>query len=314
MVPSLLSAQEEPTNSPPPAGEVVSHRRLMIALDRERPRRPIERRDLRLELGEIDFVDPRQIRPGQFRYSIENVNRHLQDMAEENQLEWDHTRRRWERHRKALLSLDEAVPVIRTDRGYLLLDGHHHVMAALYLRSRKFPVHVVEDLTGRSQNYQARRIRELQLTNYRGLDGNWHRISWFSRMQDDPLLMVVRRLRFRIVMKSDGHIRGSGSSFPVWIAFKGDPYAELKIADALHAAGFRLPQNFSGEVSPEMEEQIRRHLVRMADERPELLRGIEIVRERQGIADIDLAEIYRGHLGRVRNHPCIPFYRDKRIR
>lgn len=287
------------------SAQEVSHGRLMTRL-RQLPasREPDFTRLPAQVRGQPFYARVEDLRPGQYRYSIENVNKHISEIRTELGL----TRNQMVSVDTPLMPLSEAQPVILTPQGMILLDGHHHAMASIYLGSTEFPVVVVEDLRHLSEQERRRAIERLQLTSYRGREGRVHRISRFSQMQPDSLLMMVRQVRARIKVSKAGPIRGSGADYPVWVAFKGDPYSELKIADALYQAGYRVPRNYNGHLTPAMIQDIRARLLRIQRTQPELLAGISLIETNVHRRSINFTRIYREHQNRVKAHPCLRYF------
>ena len=256
------------------------------------------------EVGERFFADLTDIIPGQRRYSLENVWKHMREYMEDYGLSFRRGFWQLPNDDGTILPLKEALPVVRTSRGLMLVDGHHHALACLAVGCRRMPVRIVRDISNLPRAAQARVMR--RYANYSGLDGKWRQIDSFLDMVDDPMLMVVRSARLRLEMNEAGEIRAKGSDHAAWVAFRGDNFPEIRVAEVLRRSGYRIPANYRDKLAPEEIEKIRKILEDYTAKNPRRIRGIEVVTRQMLEEGIDHRAVFQRHRAYLQNNPCIP--------
>lgn len=90
----------------------------------------------------VEYVSIREIFPAQIRYSILNMKDKANRRISKGDAVWNEEDGKWEykfNHGTSILAEKDALPVVRTSFGYVLIDGHHDVLyfAALANSRRK---------------------------------------------------------------------------------------------------------------------------------------------------------------------------------
>lgn len=187
------------------------------------------------------FIPIKEIHPGQLRYSRLDVDRTCQKQIGLGRVQ--RCEGRWLLpYGKSLYPLKQSHPAILTPRGWVLVDGHHRLLASKRLGATLYPIHMVADLRGRFDweecalangwiypfDFQGRR-RQLP--------------CFFSGLINDP------NRHFASMSKGKKTMCGiKGSSHPLWIIEgRTRPFEELRVATALWKQGLVYDPKTSGE-------------------------------------------------------------------
>jgi hypothetical protein len=217
----------------------------------------------------IGYVSIDAIHPGQLRYASKNVDQKVKEAIKreyakkvEGQygyvLKFDNGR--------STLAETSPLPVIIGPYGFILVDGHHDLIAALQLGAKTIPVKVLEDLSKSSDFW-----RDAEKKNYvymYDLDGKRKKppYSFTNKvgrltLKDDPnryfAAIVARKCdkRGQLVEES------KGSDYPLWIKIGKDiPFIEFRISDFMNKAGLQYSYTMGDTPSREFVNKVREAL------------------------------------------------------
>ncbi len=194
------------------------------------------------------FADIAVLWPGQNRISYENVDRKIAQLEEWGEILRYKKKVGWKlkyNNGRAAYSKDDAIPVIKgpPSVGYVVTDGHHHVVASLEVGATRMPVVVEYDLSKLTVEEFWKQIETLRdskgqpLVFWRRLDGTSPRPRRsFMRLEDDPNRYFVSAVARKVSQKTGEPSRGA--DYPVWIKVgDGTKYFEFIAGDVLRAAG-----------------------------------------------------------------------------
>lgn len=185
------------------------------------------------------YVQLDQLRPTQVRYSQANVDDKVTKAIKRGDTDKEYSFCAYDGG-KSIFSLDDAIPVVKTEDGaYYLCDGHHAVLASYVVGAKSMPVFVIETYPGPG-----------------GTEGFWEwACAWgyaylktvggqmvvptgFTDLIDDPVRYFVA-LSARKFEKELTFEASTGAEYPLWVKIKKDiPFIEFHVADVLVAAGF----------------------------------------------------------------------------
>ncbi|MCC5831706.1 MAG: ParB/Srx family N-terminal domain-containing protein [Chlamydiales bacterium] len=232
-----------------------------------------------------------EMTPGQIRFSSKNVEEKvvqalLKGDAFFNPLEGTFIGKYY--GGKSLFPEEEALPVVKGRHGYVLADGHHHVLTALALGLPWVPTKEIADLSHLAEDAFWVEMEQKGWVHLYGLDGV-KRLppADFNLLEEDP-----NRYFAAITARKcgeDGNLsRSRGAEYPLWIKVGKDiPFIEFKISDALFASGFRYEYNMGNNPDEATVEEARCILIK-AD-----IPGLRLVKERKHWKEISLSDDFR---------------------
>lgn len=190
-----------------------------------------------IKKGQILYCPLHHLHPSQLRYCqiivAEKMQKIIQPLAYDDG--------------KSAYGFDDALPIVWTSFGPMLVDGHHHALAALALNATTIPVRVVDIWPEKKQ----KESQGLALTDYwswaaeRGYAYLWDQNGTYKmppenidNLSDDPLRFFAS-LAARKFYEPFDFKNSKGALYPLWIKMGKDiPFAEFKIADRLRAQHF----------------------------------------------------------------------------
>jgi len=220
----------------------------------------------------LSYVDILSVHPGQLRYSYLNVQekcKELESKSSNGKLPYDSERSFWSK-RNAFL-------VVRSPVGYILIDGHHTVMAGISLGTKTIPIKEIANYSNLSEEAFWKKAEELGLVYLKAISGKKEiPPREFHLLQDDPnryfATLVSRKF------DADG-LHSKGAEYPLWIKIGKDiPFIEFKIADALYQNGLLY------EDSPSFQEKARQVLLESQ------IPGLRVLPEKKHYTEIILNE------------------------
>lgn len=184
------------------------------------------------------YVDIHTVYPSQHRYSSLNVKQKIEKgendgyHCEQAQLIFHFD------NGKSIYAVKNAIPVLKVNSIYILVDGHHSVLASIELGASTVPVHIIHVLTRPLDNEFWQWAATNNYAYLIDIKGNLSipPPDDITQLQDDPL-----RYFAAITARKYEEIEGSwiGAENPLWIKVGKDiPFIEMKIADLLRASGF----------------------------------------------------------------------------
>eukprot|EP01091_Cochliopodium_minus_P007462 TRINITY_DN1734_c0_g1_i1.p1 TRINITY_DN1734_c0_g1~~TRINITY_DN1734_c0_g1_i1.p1 ORF type:complete len:337 (+),score=107.29 TRINITY_DN1734_c0_g1_i1:33-1043(+) len=223
--------------------------------------------------------------PAQCRYSCQNVGEKIQKIVSRRGAVWttdrDNIRGKWIGKWKRGASVYPPVksfPVIKSKWGYVLIDGHHHVLAGIALGSTEFPIKIVDNYSNLDKEEFWKKMESKNYAHLYDLRGKKKDPpNSFSELEDDPnryfALLLCRKYDQEDVYSKKPE--GEGSKFPVWLKIGKDiPFVEFVISDILWKGGVIYDPKYINNV-PEKEVEKARTLIANAN-----IDGLKVVKTR----------------------------------
>lgn len=190
----------------------------------------------------IQYVSSDQIHPGQIRYSKDNTAEKVAKLKQKQAAKWQDESNSWKyEHHKgtSVFSKKDALPVVETNFGYVLIDGHHDVMSSLELQAKMIPIKIISDFRHLSKEEFWKMAEEKGLVYLYKINGEKGLPpSSFTNLIDDPNRYFAA-ITARKYSEKHGTTESKGAEHPIWIKINKDiPFIEFKIANALFAKGF----------------------------------------------------------------------------
>lgn len=188
-----------------------------------------------------DYLHIDELTPGQLRFSSKNVQEKVEQALKKGDAIYRFSNGKYEGkydQGRSIFPEKEALPVVKSCFGYILTDGHHHVLAALLLGLPYVPTKVIADYSDLSVDAFWDEVEKKEWVYLYDLEGEKRRpTSNFCELEED-----ANRYFAAITARKcgpDGDLSKSwGAEYPLWIKVGRDiPFIEFKISDVLHAEG-----------------------------------------------------------------------------
>ena len=243
------------------------------------------------------YIPLESLFPAQCRYSCINVAEKIQKIVRRRGSIWNtdkgNIRGKWVgkwRKGTSVFPPVKAFPVIKAKWGYVLIDGHHHVLAGIALGSTEIPIKIIDDYSSLGKNEFWNKMELNHYAHLYNLTGN--KIdppSSFSELQDDPnryfSLLLCRKYSLDDIYSKKPE--GEGAKYPVWLKIGKDiPFVEFVIADILWKGGIVYDPKYGNDI-PEKELEKARELVIKAE-----IPGLKVVKEKTYLRDITNLDRY----------------------
>jgi hypothetical protein len=232
-----------------------------------------------------EFVAIERIAPGQSRYASLNVEEKvIQAQKRGGALR---NNGRWVpayRNGTTIFTENNALPVVRSPQGLILVDGHHDVRASIALGATEVPIKIIADLSGLSLE-EFWRVAEEKGYVYPYAKGGIYRrpARSFMDMEDDSNRYFAAITARKCLDSRTENAHSIGADYPLWIKVGKDiPFIEFKIADTLYEHGFIYDLNEQNTPSDETIEKARAILT------AHTVPGLRLVKSRTYYADIPL--------------------------
>lgn len=101
-------------------------------------------------VGESVHLPIRFLVRGQDEVSVHNVIAKLNERIVDGDVVWSEAEASWQLAHdegQSSVSIDDPIFVVKGSRGYVVTDGHHDVLLALYVGARTIPAQVIDDLS-----------------------------------------------------------------------------------------------------------------------------------------------------------------------
>lgn len=265
------------------------------------------------EIGDVVQVNTQHLYPGQTSYSFLTVQAKIRDWVESGELVWNDREREWalpyDRGRSAMQ--DRVALGVLTDQGILVLDGHHKIMAAMYLGSRRVPVRLIKDF--RRLSRKASFYSEMQA---KGLVFLWRhdRVrdarrppEYFHEMLDDPnrhfAALITGKLRVKKIKRHYEVLERRGPNSALAVKINRDiPFFEWILARVLREGGFVYDATWSDAHFAKELERARQILLNAQQDKDSIMRWIALLQGDQSFYDMSNAELE--HLVNDHFHNC----------
>lgn len=190
-----------------------------------------------IKIGQMFYCPLHDLRPSQLRYCQTIVAEKMQKITQP--LIYDGG--------KSAYGFDDALPIVWSSFGLMLVDGHHHALAASAMKSATIPVRVIDiwpenqqegTQVGTLADYWVWAAKQGYAYLW-GQDGTYKMPPEnIDDLSDDPLRFFVS-LAARKFYEPFNVENSKGALYPLWIKMGKDiPFAEFKIADRLRAQDF----------------------------------------------------------------------------
>lgn len=197
------------------------------------------------------FVPILHIHPGQVRFSYNNV---VDKLTSEGTLYaifppngGDPYLDEKNDNGKSFYPESQALNVVLTDFGLVLLDGHHGTITAIFYGAKTLPVKIVADYTGKEVSLVWKELESKGWAHLQSLSGvKKEPPPSFALLEDDILRYFTALVAFKILVNDPSKPEISKpKSTPLWIKINNSiPFIEFILSDVLYKSGFN--------VTPEM--------------------------------------------------------------
>jgi hypothetical protein len=213
-----------------------------------------------------EYIHYSEIHPAQLSFSGRDVLSKIDEAIQEGHVWKDQATQTWQFkyfQGKSIFPPKKQLSVVKASCGYVLLDGHHKVLASLKLGAHWINVKVVQDLSDMDEDqfwleaevknwadpYTVYGIRAIPPKR-------------FEDMQDDPYRWLPFLLK-GVVPENGDMSKYKGAEYPVWIKMgDGVPFIEFKISKALFKDGIKYSYEMGDNLSVEFVEQCRAILLK----------------------------------------------------
>lgn len=197
-----------------------------------------------MAIGEVFPLPLERLLPSQARYSSKNVEDKIINALHKAYISEPApgTFKLYFDEGRSLYPSNQGLPVIDLNNGsYLLIDGHHSILASKQVGATTAFVRVVEIAEHYPSQAFWAAMEEKGLTYLRNLGGEpCPPPTSFDDLMDDPVRYFVTLARCK-VDESLNIKKARGYSYPLWLKIGKDvPFVEFKIADHLYKHGFRV--------------------------------------------------------------------------
>lgn len=243
---------------------------------------------------EVQYFPISRIHPGQNRYAQRNVDQKKQAAIKKGtaKLNPDGSYTLAYDNGKSILAQKDALPVVKVllkkpalknEELYILVDGHHDVLASLALGASTVPVKIIKDF-GVKNPFMF--WNDAEKNNYifpYTLDGKYQiPPSDFKKLTDDPNRYFAAIAARKCELKGMKVDESTGAEYPLWIKIGKDiPFIEFKISDVLNKHGLVYDYKRLDETLPEeFVEKARTILIKNP------IQGLKLIPKRVKYTDI----------------------------
>lgn len=229
---------------------------------------------------EIIYLDISEIFPAQLRYSSQNVKQKIENNIEQGKANWNKAQACWQIDN---IPTKNALPVVKAPFGYVLVDGHHDMLAYLALKAKQVPVRIVSNLSKISEEEFWEEAEKKGFAYLYDIHGN-RKIPPrdILQLQDDPNRFFAA-LSARKYPDPQNLKISFGADYPLWIKIGKDiPFIEFQIADVLWKNGLIYQYQMGNDFSKEFAEKARQILFEAK------IPGLRIVTERVHYSKLDI--------------------------
>lgn len=224
------------------------------------------------------YVSTEEVFPGQVRIAKQVIEDKIVRSIKQGMVVWDEEQGEWSLAHgggKSFFSLAEAFPVVMTDSGYILVDGHHSYSVNVAFGGTLIPVKVIADFSDLSEE------EFMKVGTEKGLLYPFDRYGNVSVLPKDFLGLKDDANRyFARLCKASFSPSGEfvkGVEYPIWIKIGKDiPFIEMKIAEALWNAGLVYRED-----SDDTFYEAAREVIREAN-----IEGLRVVPERIHVSEL----------------------------
>ncbi len=219
-----------------------------------------------IDQGETSFISILRLVPGQDQISYLNAFEKLRSKYKKWQVSWSEKNNKYELafdKGKSLLPLNRPIKVLSSPDGFLVIDGHHHLIMSLFVGASKIPVYVMGKIPSLSMRTWKRLIERktvyFQKTTIEKLANEKPKITELS---DNPYRFLASKLALKIKMSyKNGEVNVNekkGNKNAIWIKInEGFPFVEFYIADVIQKAGIIFDPKWGERIPTKICDKIR---------------------------------------------------------
>lgn len=235
-----------------------------------------------------EYVHYTQIHPAQLAYAYKDVNSKVKEAIKDGRAIKDEQSGEWifkYFNGKSIFPETKQLAVVKARCGYVLLDGHHKLLASLKLGAQWINIKVVMDMTHLDDEAFWLEAENRNWANPYTIYGiRSIPPKRFEDMQDDPYRWLPFLLK-GTVPENKNMKKYKGAQYPVWIKIgDGVPFIEFKIAKVLFKKGIIYNHEMGDELSEGFVEQCRAILVHAQ------IPGLHVVPTRKHYSQITFAD------------------------
>lgn len=216
--------------------------------------------------SQAEYVHYSQIHPAQLSFSSRDVQSKIDEAIEEGNVSWDESSNSWKfKHfqNKSIFPEKKQLSVVKASCGYVLLDGHHKVLASIKLGAHWINIKIVQDVRDMDEDQfwiEAEAKNWADPSTVYGIRAIPP--ARFEDMHDDPYRWLPFLLKG--VVPANGDLaKYKGVEYPVWLKVgDGIPFIEFKIAKALFKNGIVYSYEMGDNLEPEFVERCRAILLK----------------------------------------------------
>jgi hypothetical protein len=237
-------------------------------------------------LCNAEYVHFSQIHPAQIAYASKDVKSKMKEAIKEGNAIKDEQSNSWKfKHfnGKSIFPEKKQLAVVKARCGYVLVDGHHKVLASLKMGAEWINIKVIKDLSHLTDEAFWLEAEKQNWANPYTVYGiRTIPPQRFEDMQDDAYRWLPFLLKGTVPDNGDMS-KYKGPEYPVWIKVgDGIPFIEFKIARALLQNGIVYTHEMGDDLSVEFVEQCRAALVKAQ------IKGLLVVPTRKPFTQIVL--------------------------
>ncbi len=217
-----------------------------------------------IAMNKLRYIPYTQLHPGQHSFTSKEVAEKIAKALEKGHAAYNEQTAAYtfsHHEGQSIFSSNDALPVVKkSDDCYLLVDGHHSVLASIKLGAKMICVKIINDLSKHKEHAFWEEAEQKGYAYLYPVDGEPRIPPYrFKDMVDDPYRWLPHLLKG--LVPADGDLKQySGPKYPVWIKCgKGVPFIEFAIARALRKGGISF--SYSTQLSDAMVEDCRKILL-----------------------------------------------------
>jgi len=212
------------------------------------------------------YVHYTELHPAQLSYASKDVQEKIGESVRDGNAVKDERNKSWKfKHHdgKSIFSEKKQLSVVKARCGYVLLDGHHKVLASIKLGAHLIAIKVIADLSELDDTQFWLEAEKRGWAHPYTIDGiRTIPPRRFEDMTDDPYRWLPYLLKGKI--PENGNMKEySGADYPVWLKVGDDiPFIEFKIGQALFKNGIVYDHEMGDNLPAYLVEDCRKILLK----------------------------------------------------
>lgn len=219
--------------------------------------------------GSKGFLEIENLIRGQDQVSVDNMLAKLEEKIAAKDVVWDAKQNKWTLNHdngKSSVPGNDPIKVIKSDQGFVVIDGHHDLFLALYLGAKTIAVEVEEVSQLPPLEFWKRLIAKKQVYLPETAEELAKKAPPMFGVRDNPnrYLASLLALKAEVSRKGDALkvLKAKALNTPIWIKINNSiPFIEFYIAEVLTKAGILYNSSWGKKIPEEAIERSRRALV-----------------------------------------------------